>query len=66
MKLSENLKFGILVVIVIASIVVQCYYSGPSLTERTRVFYDCRMSEISPDVPPLIKEECRKMQKEKK
>ena len=24
------------------------------------VFYDCRLAEISPDIPPAIKEECRK------
>ena len=24
------------------------------------VFYDCRIAEISPDVPPKVKQECRK------
>lgn len=60
MKLSDNLKFGILVIIVIASIAVQCFHPI-RLTERTKVFYDCRISEISPDVPPKVKEECRKL-----
>lgn len=53
MKLSDDLKFGILVVNVVASIVVQCYHPT-TLTERTKVFYDCRIAEISPDVPPLF------------
>ena len=28
------------------------------------VAYDCRIAEISPDIAPAIKEECRKRQKE--
>ena len=54
--------FIILLVVVYGFLIVQCYHPGPTLTERTRVFYDCRVAEISPDVPPLVKEECRKLQ----
>lgn len=61
MKISDTFKFSILVIIVVASIAVQCFHPT-TLTERTRVFYDCRISEISPDVPPKVKEECRKLQ----
>lgn len=57
---KNNLIFVLVLVAVCASLVVQCYYPDPSLTERTRVFYDCRIAEISPDVPPKVKEECRK------
>lgn len=64
MKLSDDLKFGILLVIVVVSIVVQCYHPT-TLTERTKVFYDCRIAEISPDVPPKVKEECRKQQEKR-
>lgn len=30
--------------------------------DKTEVAYDCRIAEISPDVPPKVKEECRKLQ----
>ena len=30
-----------------------------------RVVYDCRLSEISPDFPPDVKNECRKRRGEK-
>jgi hypothetical protein len=61
MKLNENLKIILLVVAVIASIAVQ-FYHPLTAPERARVFYDCRIAEISPDVPPLVKQECRKLQ----
>jgi len=57
--------FILLLVAVCASLVVQCYHPGPGLSERTKVFYDCRIAEISPDVPPLVKQECRKQQEKK-
>ncbi len=28
--------------------------------------YDCRISEISPDFPPEVKEECRNLQREQR
>jgi len=28
--------------------------------DHTKVFYDCRVAEISPDIPSQVKEECRK------
>ena len=65
MKINEDLKFGLLVVVVIASIAVQCFHPQ-TLTERTKVFYDCRIAEISPDVPPMVKQECRKLQEKGK
>jgi len=56
MKLSDDTKFAILLIVVIISIAMTFF---PPKTE-VAVFYDCRMSEISPDVPPKVKEECRK------
>ena len=32
----------------------------------TKVAYDCTWSEISPDIPPKVKEECRKLRMEQK
>ena len=60
MKLSDDLKFGFLLLAVILSLLVQCYHPD-TVTERAKIFYDCRISEISPDVPPKVKEECRKL-----
>lgn len=62
---KNDLIFILVLVAVCASLVVQCYYPGPSLPERTKVFYDCRIAEISPDIPPLVKQECRKQQEKK-
>jgi len=56
MKLSEDTKFFILLFVVIASMVMAFFPPKPEVT----VFYDCRIAEISPDVPPKVKEECRK------
>lgn len=55
MKLNDEVKFVILLIAVILSMV--CMFIQP---DRTAVFYDCRIAEISPDVPPKVKEECRK------
>ena len=60
MKLSEELKFGLVVILLIASIAVQCFHPLTA-PERARIFYDCRIAEISPDVPPKVKEECRRL-----
>ena len=60
MKLNENLKLGIWIVVITTSIVVQCYHPLTA-PERAKIFYDCRVSEISPDVPPKVREECRKL-----
>ena len=55
MKLNEDIKFIILLVAVILSMAAA--FVQP---DHAAVFYDCRVAEISPDVPPKIKEECRK------
>jgi hypothetical protein len=63
-KISEDIKLLILLVAVIASMALM-FLQPTTLPERTRVFYDCRIAEISPDVPPLVKQECRKLQERK-
>ena len=35
-------------------------YAAESLKGRT-VRYDCSIAEISPDYPPQVKEDCRKL-----
>ena len=60
MKYKEELKFGLVVVLLIASIAVQCFHPLTA-DQRAKIFYDCRVSEISPDVPLKVKEECRKL-----
>ena len=52
--------FLLVMLLVVASIAVQCYHPL-TVGERTKIFYDCRIAEISPDVPPKVKQECRKL-----
>ena len=52
--------FIVIMLAVVASIVVQCYHPLTA-SERAKIYYDCRIAEISPDVPPRVKEECRKL-----
>ena len=54
MKLSDDIKFAILLLAVLLS--MACMFFQP----KYPVAYDCRISEISPDVPPAVKEQCRK------
>lgn len=62
---KEDIVFLLVLIAVCVSMIVQCYHPN-TVSERARVFYDCRLAEISPDVPPLVKQECRKMQEGKK
>lgn len=55
MKLSDDFKFVLLMIVVILSIAATFFPP-----DHSKVFYDCRIAEISPDVPPKVKEECRK------
>jgi len=54
-KISDDTKFVILMIVVVISLVMTVYQPR----HEVAVFYDCRVSEISPDVPPKVKEECR-------
>ena len=60
MKISDDTKFVLLMVAVILSMAAA--FMQP---DHTAVFYDCRVAEISPDVPPKVKEECRKKMEKK-
>ena len=64
MKYSEEIKFGLVVILLIASIAVQCFHPLTA-DQRAKIYYDCRIAEISPDVPPKVKEECRKLMEKK-
>jgi len=57
MKLSDEIKFVLLLIAVLVSIAMA--FIQPNYKEVT-VKYDCRIAEISPDVPPKVKDECRK------
>lgn len=61
---KEDWVFIAVFVAVCASLVVQCYHPLTA-PERAKIFYDCRIAEISPDIPPKVKEECRKLQEKK-
>lgn len=56
-------EWGMVLVLValVAAIAVQ--FIQP--THFKEVMYDCRLAEISPDVPPAIKQECRKRMEKK-
>ena len=56
MKISDEVKFTILAIAVIASLAAMFFQP-----RYPTIKYDCRVAEISPDVPPKVKEECRKL-----
>ena len=59
MKISDDVKFVILMIIVLLSMV------AAFIQPKYPVTYDCRIAEISPDVPPKVKEECRRKMEKK-
>ena len=56
--MKDKIITAILIVIVII-IMLYTDFSGPRV-----VVYDCRLSEISPDFPISVKEECRRLQRD--
>ena len=56
MKFSDEVKFTTLFLFVVASIAVMFFQP-----RYPTIKYDCRLAEISPDIPPQVKEECRKL-----
>ena len=51
------------ILIIIMSLGLAVYNLTTIASQRNyevSVFYDCRIAEISPDVPPAVKQECRK------
>jgi hypothetical protein len=56
MKISDEVKFATLFFLVVASLAAMFFQP-----RYPTIKYDCRIAEISPDVPPKVKEECRKL-----
>jgi hypothetical protein len=54
-----------IIVATVALLVVLKYADEIDGVVTKRVVYDCRLSEISPDFPPDVKNECRKRRAEK-
>ena len=62
--MSENI---LAIIAIIAFLCVQgifFVYSAEALKGRT-IKYDCSLSEISPDFPPQVREQCRKLRAER-
>mgnify|MGYP003340332205 CR=1 FL=1 len=56
MKINDYVKFALLIIVMVFCI------ASAFMQPKYPVAYDCRISEISPDVPPAVKEQCRKRQ----
>jgi hypothetical protein len=55
-KINDEVKFAILLIAIIASLAAAFFQP-----RYPTVKYDCRIAEISPDVPPAVKEQCRQL-----
>lgn len=51
----------IIIILAVAFCAFILIFTDYGKTERV---YDCRISEISPDFPPEVREECRKLRRE--
>lgn len=58
--MSNNFFIGVIVAIAIISGAVAFLYS----TQPDGKWYDCSISEISPDFPPEVRDACRKLRSE--
>lgn len=54
-----------LLIILLIALVVSIHYNLKDYMPEG-VTYDCRLAEISPDFPPKVKEECRKLRMEQR
>jgi hypothetical protein len=61
--MSDNVQRSDIIIILIVA-VAMLVLIFTSFGENRTVIYDCRMSEISPDFPIEVKEECRKLLKQ--
>ena len=53
---------SLIILTAVISLVVVLYYADEIDGVVTRkVVYDCRLAEISPDFPPDVRNECRKL-----
>jgi hypothetical protein len=59
MKISDNAKLLLLAIVSVAMVVLLGYLLNQM--KHDTVIYNCQIAEISPDVPPKVKEECRKL-----
>lgn len=59
MKINDDTKLLLLAVVSVAMVVLLGYLLNQ--LKHDTVIYNCQIAEISPDVPPKVKEECRKL-----
>ena len=55
------MKDKLIIVVVFAAILLMCVLFATMLPKHGTVAIDCRIAEISPDIPVWAKEECRKL-----
>ena len=60
---KEDWAVVIVLFAVYAAMLVTCTHPTPDYVKR--VYYDCRLAEISPDYPPEVRNQCRKVRMEK-
>ncbi len=53
------------IIIIVALIACACLIIFTDFGNSNRVVYDCRLSEISPDFPIKVREECRNLRKQR-
>ena len=58
--MSENKLAIIAIICFICAQVTLVYWTKDSFKGRT-ITYDCSIAEISPDFPPEVREQCRKL-----
>ena len=57
---KENILALLVILAFICAQVIFFVYSAESLKGRT-IKYDCSIAEISPDFPPIVREQCREL-----
>ena len=62
--MSENSLAIIAIIVFICAQAIYFVYAAESLKGRT-IKYDCSLAEISPDFPPQVREQCRKLRAER-
>jgi hypothetical protein len=55
------MKDKFIIVVVFAAVLLMCVLFVTMLPRHGTVAIDCRIAEISPDIPVWAKEECRKL-----
>jgi hypothetical protein len=59
MKINDDTKLLLLAIVSVAMVVLLGYLLNQM--KHDTIIYNCQIAEISPDVPPKVKEECRKL-----